>query len=99
MSIGELADSLLIKNHSAVGLVARLVERGLVSRRTSEADRRRVLLTLEPRGEDALARISYTNLRRLAVTAKSLRRVLTTLRKIETAQHAKGEPDGPDLKA
>src|ERR1700731_4029451 len=32
MSIGELAESLLIKNHSAVGLVDRLVKRGLLLR-------------------------------------------------------------------
>jgi DNA-binding MarR family transcriptional regulator len=95
MSIGELADSLLIKNHSAVGLVARLVERGLVRRHSSESDRRRVLLTLEPRGEDALSRISHNNLHKLAVTARSLRRVLTMLRKLELAQNAKGEPDEP----
>ncbi|CAN7210669.1 MarR family transcriptional regulator [Phenylobacterium sp. LjRoot225] len=93
MSIGELADSLLIKNHSAVGLVARLVERGLVRRHASESDRRRVLLTLEPRGDDTLARISHNNLRKLAVTAKSLRRVLTMLRKLETAHSAKPEAD------
>ena len=91
MSIGELADCLLIKNHSAVGLVARLVERGLVRRSASEADRRRVLLMLEPRGEDVLTRVSQINLGRLAVTAKSLRRVLNLLRKLETAQSAKGE--------
>lgn len=91
MSIGELADSLLIKNHSAVGLVARLVERGLVRRHASESDRRRVLLTLEGRGEDALAGISHNNLRKLAVTAKSLRRVLTLLRKLETAQNSKAD--------
>ena len=95
MSIGELADSLLIKNHSAVGLVARLVERGLVRRRPSEADRRRVLLTLETRGEDVLARISQNNLGKLAGAAKSLRRVLSTLRKLESVQSAKG--DGPDV--
>ena len=92
MSIGELADSLLIKNHSAVGLVARLVERELISRSTSETDRRRVLLTLEARGEEVLARISQSNLRRLSITAKSLRRVLSTLRKLETAQSAKSAP-------
>jgi DNA-binding MarR family transcriptional regulator len=97
MSIGELAESLLIKNHSAVGLVARLVERGLVRRRTSEADRRRVLLTLEPRGEDVLTRISQNNIGRLAAAAKSLRRVLVTLKKLENAQSAKAEPgDGQD---
>lgn len=91
MSIGELADSLLIKNHSAVGLVARLVERGLVQRQASETDRRRVLLTLEPRGEDALTRISHNNLRKLTVTARSLRRVLSMLRKMELAQGAKAD--------
>lgn len=99
MSIGELADSLLIKNHSAVGLVARLVERGLVSRHTSAADRRRVLLALEPRGEQALTRISHNNLRKLAMTAKSLRRVLNMLRKLETAQSAKGEPEDSSASA
>jgi DNA-binding MarR family transcriptional regulator len=94
MSIGELADSLLIKNHSAVGLVARLVERGLISRSTSETDRRRVLLMLDARGEEVLARISQSNLRRLAATAKSLRRVLTTLRKLETVQSARSAARG-----
>lgn len=93
MSIGELADSLLIKNHSAVGLVARLVERGFVQRHASESDRRRVLLTLEPRGDDALTRISHNNLRKLTVTARSLRRVLSMLRKMELAQDAKGEAE------
>jgi DNA-binding MarR family transcriptional regulator len=93
MSIGELADSLLIKNHSAVGLVARLVERGLVQRHASESDRRRVLLTLEPRGDEALTRISHNNLRKLTVTARSLRRVLSMLRKMELAQGAKGEAE------
>lgn len=65
ISIGELADSLLIKNHSAVELVARLVERDLVMRRDSEADRRRVLLALRPRGADILEAISRRNLARL----------------------------------
>ncbi len=92
MSIGELAESLLIKNHSAVGLVGRLVERGLVSRRASESDRRRVLLSLQPRGDEVLARISQNNIGKLAGAAKSLRRVLATLKKLETAQSAKGEP-------
>jgi DNA-binding MarR family transcriptional regulator len=93
MSIGELAESLLIKNHSAVGLVARLVERGLVRRNASESDRRRVLLVLEPRGEEVLARISGVNIYKLAGAAKSLRRVLATLKKLENAQSAKGGPD------
>ena len=95
MSIGELAQSLLIKNHSAVGLVARLVERGLVSRRPSDTDRRRVLLELEPRGEEILARISQHNLGKLAGSARSLRRVLSLVKKLETAQSAKSDGVNP----
>ncbi|MDB5447748.1 MAG: MarR family transcriptional regulator, partial [Phenylobacterium sp.] len=95
MSIGELAESLIIKNHSAVGLVARLVERGLVARRSSDTDRRRVLLELQPRGEEVLARISQYNLGKLAGSARSLRRVLSLLKKLETAQSAKTDGVSP----
>ena len=74
-----------------MGLVARLVERGLVSRHTSELDRRRVLLELEPRGEEILAQISANNLGKLADTAKSLRRILQTLKRMESAQTARAK--------
>jgi len=90
MSIGELANSLMIKNHSAVGLVARLVDRGLVRRRASDSDRRRVLLELEPAGEKVLDVITGANLGQLASSARSLRRVIALLKKIEAAQSAKG---------
>jgi DNA-binding MarR family transcriptional regulator len=65
ISIGDLSRSLLIKNHSAVELVARLVERDLVSRRDADADRRRVILALRPRGAEILEAISRRNLERL----------------------------------
>ena len=65
ISIGDLAASLLIKNHSAVELVARLVERDLVARRDADADRRRVILSLRPRGAEVLEAISRRNLKRL----------------------------------
>lgn len=65
ISIGDLAQSLLIKNHSAVELVARLVERELVARRDADDDRRRVILALRPRGEEILEAISRRNLARL----------------------------------
>lgn len=54
MTVGELAQALLIKSHSAAGLVARLEERDLVLRRASDLDGRRALLELRPRGEDLL---------------------------------------------
>lgn len=85
MSISELAESLLIKNHSTVELVARLVERDLVARRESDADRRRVLLTLRPKGEDILETISRRNLARLNDGADILAGI------IEAARRAAGE--------
>lgn len=62
ISVGELAHTLIIKNHSALGLVERLVERGLMSRAPSADDRRRVLLTLTDTGHRKLEAISRNNL-------------------------------------
>jgi len=83
MSIGELAACLLIKNHSAIGLVARLVERDLVSRRESGLDRRRVVVELRPRGAQVLESISIRNLERLNRTAEILVSLLKTVRRLE----------------
>ncbi|MFL5297037.1 MAG: MarR family winged helix-turn-helix transcriptional regulator [Phenylobacterium sp.] len=82
MSVGELAECLLIKNHSAVELVARLVARGLVSRRPSEADRRRVELWLTSEAEATLEEITRKNLRELSSTAPVFRDLLRTLQRI-----------------
>lgn len=81
ISIGALARSLLIKNHSAVELVARLVERDLVARRESDADRRRIVLTLRPRGADILEAISRRNLERLNDGADILAGIIETARR------------------
>jgi DNA-binding MarR family transcriptional regulator len=83
MSIGDLAASLLIKNHSAVELVARIAERGLVERITSLEDRRRVLLRLLPRGAEVLGMISLRNLRQLSQTAEILGEILATVRRLD----------------
>src|SRR6202008_1320083 len=65
MTIGELADCLMIKSHSAVGLVARLEERDLVLRKPPSQDRRRALLELRPRGAEILEEISLRNFGRI----------------------------------
>ncbi len=56
--IGELAARLQIQHHSAVELVNRLAARGYVRRQRSGQDRREVLLSLTPRGEDILRHLS-----------------------------------------
>lgn len=83
MSIGELAECLLIKNHSAVGLVGRLQDRGLVMRRMSAGDRRRVLLEITPDAERMLATISRSNLAELKSSAETFRNLLGALRDID----------------
>jgi DNA-binding MarR family transcriptional regulator len=57
-TISELAEFLQEKNHSVVGLVERAVESGLVSRASSETDRRAVVVSLTPRGEEVLAALT-----------------------------------------
>ena len=81
MSIGDLANSLMIKNHSAVELVARLVEHDLVARRDSDADRRRVVLDLRPEGSQVLETISRRNLSRLDEGADILAGIIKAARR------------------
>lgn len=83
MTVSELAECLLIKTHSAVGLVARLVERNLVERRVSSADRRRVQLILTGEGEGVLEAITARNLDQLEGVAETLDELLQTARRLQ----------------
>jgi DNA-binding MarR family transcriptional regulator len=61
VSINDLAQQLLIKHNSAVGLVDRLVNESLVVRNASTVDRRKVELRLSSRGRQVLARLASTH--------------------------------------
>jgi DNA-binding MarR family transcriptional regulator len=50
VTIGELAERLQIRHHSAVGLVDRLEQQGWVERTTHEEDKRRVFIGLTEKG-------------------------------------------------
>ena len=66
-TIGVLAERLQLHHHSTVGLIDRLMKRGMVGRRRQSSDRREVQVVLRPRGEAVLkklARYSVTELRR-----------------------------------
>ena len=58
-TVGELADRLLIRHHSAVGLANRLADRGFVERVAGLTDRRRVHVQLTESGTALLARLSW----------------------------------------
>lgn len=64
-TIGYLAERLRIQHHSAVELVDRLVEAGLVVRAPDPGDRRRVRLELTASAERHLAELSTSHLAEL----------------------------------
>jgi DNA-binding MarR family transcriptional regulator len=71
-TVGDVADALLLKHHSAVGLVDRAARAGLVRRVRDRADHRVVHLRLTADGSRRLARLSRLHmdeLRRLRNTA------------------------------
>jgi len=57
-TIGALAERLCVQHHTAVGLVDKLEQRGLVERRRASNDRREVLVSLTAGGEKLLQRLS-----------------------------------------
>lgn len=57
-TIGDLAEHLFIRHHSAVGLVDRMEERGLIERMRGPGDRRQVRVRLTARGEEKLKKLS-----------------------------------------
>jgi DNA-binding MarR family transcriptional regulator len=76
---GEIAQALQVNHNAAVGLVTRAEGAGLVARTPDEADRRRVCVTLTPRGEELLADLSLEHKRELERLAPVLRGLLTML--------------------
>jgi DNA-binding MarR family transcriptional regulator len=57
-TVGRLAEYLMIRHHSAVGLIDRLEARGLVERVRGEDDRRTVRVRIAAEGIDKLKRLS-----------------------------------------
>ncbi|MER9440143.1 MarR family transcriptional regulator [Mesorhizobium sp. M0340] len=76
VTIGDLAERLRIRHHSAVELVNRLCEAGLVARDYDEEDHRRVLLRLTERADDSLADLSAAHLDELGRIEPMLKRLL-----------------------
>jgi DNA-binding MarR family transcriptional regulator len=75
-TIGDLAERLRIRHHSAVELTDRLVEAGLVLRLPDLDDRRRVRLGLTPNAERRLAGLSAIHLEELRRLRPALLQIL-----------------------
>ena len=78
-TIGEAADSLLLRHHSTVELVNRAEQADLVHRSVDEVERRVVRLALTSKGQRVLDRLTASHLdelQRLAPTVTRLARGL-----------------------
>jgi DNA-binding MarR family transcriptional regulator len=71
-TIGDVAETLMLRHHSAVELTDRAVAAGLVVRRADTTDQRVVRLGLTRAGATRLARLSTRHLDELARLAPSL---------------------------
>jgi DNA-binding MarR family transcriptional regulator len=71
-TVRAVAERLQIRHNSAVDLVKRTVERGLVERRTSAEDRREASLRLTPAGQRLLRRLSLAHRAELSSAAPAL---------------------------
>jgi len=86
VTVGDLAERLRIRHHSAVELVDRLCDAGLLVRVQDTQDQRRVLLSLTERADELLADLSAAHLDELSRIEPMLRHVL--LRRKKKSQSA-----------
>lgn len=71
-TIGEIADYLGVRHHSAVGLTDRAVESGLIRRNRDSEDARAVRITLTDLGEQRISQLSELHLAELGRLAPLL---------------------------
>jgi DNA-binding MarR family transcriptional regulator len=79
LKVGELAAELLLRHHSAVELIDRLENRGLVRRTRSTTDRRIVELRLTSKGESVISRLAATHHEELRQVGPKLRLALRAI--------------------
>jgi DNA-binding MarR family transcriptional regulator len=81
VSVGDIAEFLLIRHHTAVELVDRMTRLGLLSRSVDETDGRRVLVKLTREGESRLRKLSRIHLEELRAVAPTLTKILKPFRR------------------
>lgn len=79
ITIGELAERLRIRHHSAVGLVNRLVSQGFLAREIDQNDRRQVFVNLAQGGCRALEKLAEVHQEELRRVGPQLIQLLNSL--------------------
>jgi DNA-binding MarR family transcriptional regulator len=87
-TIGELADYLVLRHHSAVGLIDRAVKDGLV-KRNRDRSKGVVRVTLTRAGNDKLAALAEAHMEEIAHLAPTMRTLWRAL------DHADGDAPHP----
>jgi DNA-binding MarR family transcriptional regulator len=89
MTMGDLADQLLLTHHAAVQLVNRMAKAGVAERAPSSTDRRSVLVKLTASGEEVLDRLAGMHLDEVLRQEPQLTRSIRRLRRLSSG------PDDP----
>jgi len=90
-TIGEIADYLVLRHHSAVGLIDRAAADGLVKRNADHRSKSVVRITLTSAGIEKLDRLSEAHLEELAHLAPTMRALWRAIEQAE-AQTAVARP-------
>ena len=78
-TIASVAARMMLKHNSAVELVDRTIEQGLLRRSSDDADHRRILLSVTPKGERILASLVEFHTRELDQSGPELVRALNRI--------------------
>jgi DNA-binding MarR family transcriptional regulator len=92
-TIANVAARMLLKHNSAVELVDRTIEQGLLRRCPDPTDHRRILLRMTPLGEKLLSSLAAWHLRELEETGPEL---IRALRRVLLAPQQNGNGQGAE---
>jgi DNA-binding MarR family transcriptional regulator len=92
VTIGELAERLDLRHHSAVGLVDRLAKARLVRRIAGTSDKRKVHVRVTAHGEKLISRLSAAHRDELRRMEPELRRLLALIETAELKTPSKKKP-------
>jgi DNA-binding MarR family transcriptional regulator len=89
-SIAVLAERMLLRHHSVVGLIDRLEEKGFVRRCRDDKDRRRVEILLTDQGEETIEKLTAFHQQELNELAPEL---IELLQQVVGAPAQRSAPD------
>ena len=81
VSVGDLAEFLLVRHHTAVELVDRMAKLGLLGRIVDDDDSRRIFVQLTRKGEQKLQTLSKIHFEELQAASPSLTKILRSFRR------------------